>query len=88
MNLDVIKVDSAKIEGGVWFEAGLLEPRLEGLRLKVRGLNSTEDRRVAGRELDRVPRYVRRQERQLAPEIEDRIAAQRATDPRCPRLPR
>ena len=58
MKLDAIKVDPTKNEAGVWIEARLLDPRLRGVQLKVRGFDNRDDLRIRSEEIGKLPFHL------------------------------
>lgn len=66
-----MKVDADKVEGGDWI--GKI-PELDDVRLKVRGLQNAQFRRMQSRLLDAVPRS-KRQGGRVDPEEMDRITS-------------
>jgi hypothetical protein len=71
MKLSDITVDAERLEKGAWVDN---IPDMEGLRLKVRGANNVDWRRLQSRLLDAVPRKKRLGGR-LDPDEQDRITA-------------
>ena len=72
MKLDELKIDTDKLEKGDWVEN---IPELEGLRLKVRGVNNKAYRKMERQLLETLPRSKRRYGR-LNIEDQDRITTQ------------
>ncbi len=71
MKMSELAVDAARLEGGAWVEE---IPEMEGLRLKVRGANNADWRRLQTKLLEAVPRKQRVGGR-LDPDTQDRITA-------------
>lgn len=71
MKMSELKIDTAKVEQGDWVDK---IPEMQGLRLKVRGSNNKDWRRLQGRLLDAVPRKKRVGGR-LDPDEQDRITS-------------
>lgn len=71
MKLDDIKVDVSKLENGEWVDN---IPDMEGLRLKVRGINNTAYRRLQQRLVSTLPRK-KRINQQIDIEDMDRITS-------------
>src|SRR5262245_12290538 len=69
MKLGELTVDPNRVENGAWVSD---IPELQGLRLKVRGNNNADWRRLQARLLDAVPRKKRMGGR-VDPEEQDRI---------------
>jgi hypothetical protein len=69
MKLGELTVDPNRVENGAWVED---IPELQGLRLKVRGNNNADWRRLQAKLLDAVPRKKRMGGR-VDPEEQDRI---------------
>lgn len=70
MKLNDICVDPVKVEEGAWVDN---IPELEGLRVKVRGINNKDWRRMRARLIEAVPR--KRKIGGLDPADQDRITA-------------
>lgn len=71
MKLNDLTIDTVKLEQGDWVDN---IPELPGLRLKVRGANNKDWRRLQTRLVDAVPRKKRVNNR-LGPAEQDRITA-------------
>lgn len=71
MKLSELKVDAVKVEQGAWVDN---IPELEGLRLKVRGANNKDWRKLQARLISAIPRQ-KRVGGQLDPAEQDRIMA-------------
>jgi hypothetical protein len=71
MKLSDLTVDAERLEKGAWVDN---IPDMEGLRLKVRGANNVDWRRLQSRLLNAVPRK-KRLGGQLDPDEQDRITA-------------
>jgi len=52
MKLNSVKIDAARADAGQWFDAGKFEPRMRGMRLKVRAFGNVDDQAVSRRERD------------------------------------
>lgn len=69
MKLSSIKVDSVLIEQGDWVDD---IPELPGVRIKARGTNNRDYRRLEAKLVREIPRSVRTEG--VSPEDQDRIA--------------
>ena len=70
MKLSSIRIDSARLEGGDWVEN---IPGLEDVRLRVRGIDNLDYRRLHGTLIDGVGKDEREENGRILPKVPDDI---------------